>query len=86
MLNGIGGRTIAEAKRSMSYPEFLCWVAYRRKRGSLNLGLRIEAGTARIAVLLANTFSKQGGYRFYDFAPCHDEPALSLEQAMERWS
>jgi len=46
---GIGGRTIAEAKRRLTVSEFLAWMAYRRKYGSLHFGLR---GDRQIALLL----------------------------------
>lgn len=85
VLNGIGGRTIAEAQERISYPEYLTWLKYRQKRGSLNTGLRVERGAALLASLYANAHSKDGGYQLHDFAPYHDAPAISLEQAMERW-
>lgn len=85
MLNGIGGRTIAEAQERLSYPEYLTWLKYRRKRGSLNTGLRVERGAALLASLYANAHSKDGGYKLHDFAPYHDAPTLSLDQAMEQW-
>ena len=67
--------------------EFAEWVMYRRKRGSLNVGLRAEAGAAMIASLTANLNRKKDSraFSFYDFAPNHDEPQLSLEEAMESW-
>lgn len=87
VLNGIGGRTISEAQESISAVEFAKWVVYRQKRGSLNAGLRIEAGTAMLASLTANLNRKKDSraFSFYDFAPHHDEPKVSLEQAMNTW-
>lgn len=69
----------------MSYPEFLRWVAYRNRRGSLHTGMRIERGAALLAMLYANSKSKDGGFTLYDFAPHEDEPALTIEQAMKQW-
>lgn len=54
VLHGIGGRTIAEAKRTLSWVEAQQHLAYIRRRGSLNLGTRIEAGFALLAWLIAN--------------------------------
>ena len=87
VLNGIGGNTIAKAQESMSAVEFAQWVAYRQRRGSLNAGLRTEAGSAMIASLTANLSRKKDSkaFSFYDFAPNHDRPELSLEQAMAEW-
>lgn len=84
MLCGVGGRTIAEAKQRMSYAEFRQWRAYRELRGSFNLGQRVEFGSALLASLYA---SRRGGEvaSLYDFAPHHDKPEPSLEQAMKEW-
>ncbi len=87
VMNGIGGRTIAEAQELMSYPEFLKWVKYRQKRGTLNLGMRVERGSALLATLYANTHSgKDKKFTIYDFMPHESEPEVSLEEAMENWS
>lgn len=89
-MNGIGGRTIAEAKERISYPEFLTWVAYRRKRGPLNVSLRVDRGAALLASLYAiRHFEREGGGEFTvsDFMPFSDPPApIDLETAMETWS
>jgi len=83
---GVGGRTIAEAQERISYPEFLRWVKYRAKRGSLNLGLRVERGAAQLSVLYANRNRKQGAeaYKLTDFAPYHDQPVLTLDD-LKSW-
>lgn len=85
-MNGIGGRTIAEAKGRILYSEFQMWVQYRNKRGSLNTGTRIEFGAALLAALYSNSHSKNGGMKVYDFTPHHEEPAMTLEQAMKAWA
>ena len=41
-MHGIGGRTIAEATRNLSASEVALWAEYRKKRGTLNVGLRLE--------------------------------------------
>ncbi|SDS03624.1 hypothetical protein SAMN05216198_1036 [Halopseudomonas litoralis] len=84
---GIGGRTIAEAQQRISLPEFIRWSRYRRKRGSLNLGLRVERGSALLATLYANTHKGKdtAAFQLHDFAPHHDQPELTLEQAMATW-
>lgn len=85
VMHGIGGRTIAEAKRRLTYSEFCTWMRFRQRRGSLHTGMRIERGTAMLATLYANAKSKNGGFTVYDFMPHEDEPELSLEQAMQMW-
>lgn len=82
---GIGGCTIAEAQQRLSYPEFLSWARYRHKRGTLHTGMRIERGTALLATLYANSHSKNGGFKLYDFMPHEDEQAPTLEEAMATW-
>lgn len=67
MLNGIGGRTVAEAKASLTYTEALSWMAYIEKNGTLNLGLKIERGFALLATILNNVHG--GKATFDDFLP-----------------
>ena len=81
----MGGRTIAEAQQRISYPEFIAWCRYRQKRGSFNLGMRVERGAAMLATLYANSHSKDTRFGIWEFAPHMDEPAVSLEQAMATW-
>jgi hypothetical protein len=52
VLCGIGGKTIAEAKRNLSFSEVMEWTEYRRKRGTFNLGRRIEVAAGLIAVTI----------------------------------
>lgn len=76
MLNGIGGRSIAEAKARLTYPEAISWMAYVRQTGSLNLGKRIEQGFALLATVLNRVNGGQA--EFSDFLPDREprpEPA-----------
>ena len=86
-MNGIGGRTIAEAQANMTYPEFIVWCKFRRKRGSLHTGMRVEEALARWSSLWANTKTKEGSQRLHpeDFAPHMDPRIISLQEAMEGW-
>ena len=76
VLCGVGGRTIAEAQSRLSYEEFWRWAEYRRKRGSLHVGMRIEHAAALLAQLTANRYRKEGTepFQLYDFAPHTDRP------------
>ena len=87
VLNGIGGCTIAEAQEHISYVEFRQWVQYRRKRGTLNMGRRIERGAALLAVLYRNAHLGKGQqpYSIWDFMPNEEEPEITLDKAMEQW-
>jgi len=85
VLSGVGGRTIAEAQERLSFREFQGWQRYRMKRGSLNVGMRVERGAALLATLYANSNSKNGGFKVHDFMPHEDEPEVPLEVAMKEW-
>jgi hypothetical protein len=86
VLNGIGGRTIEEAQRRVSYAEFLTWVEYRKKRGSLHSGLRMDRGFALLAKFYADAHTKEGVHNsIWDFTPYEDEPPISLDDAMKAW-
>lgn len=82
-MHGIGGSSIEQAQRSLSLSEVRTWQAYRRKRGSLNAGLMTEAAIAQLCAMYAS--SKGGDASPYDFMPHHDQPELTLEQAMASW-
>ena len=86
-MNGIGGRTIAEAQERLSHAEFWTWVQYRARRGSLHLGMRVERGAALLATLYHNAHAKEPK-ELWEFMPYADQPPpapISLEEAMENW-
>ena len=63
------------------------WAEYRRKRGTLNWGMRIERGAALLASIYINSKLKKGSqpYSVHDFMPHAGETEISLEEAMEKW-
>lgn len=63
----------------------MAWLAYINKRGSLNIGRRIEFGSALLLTGYANMNTKNGGYKVYDFMPHESEPEISLEEAQKAW-
>lgn len=71
----------------MTYVEYLGWVAYRQKRGSLHPGMRVEHGAALIASTLANVHRerKKPPFKLIDFMPHQSEAPISLEDAMATW-
>lgn len=75
MLNGIGGRTVAEAKRRISHVEFRSWLAYLRKHGSLHTGHRIDLGVARLCSVLGT----QGKMPPTDFMPEYEQEDASID-------
>jgi hypothetical protein len=81
VLNGVGGWSVAEAKERISHEEALKWSAYREKRGTLNLGLRLEAGFALIATTINRALG--GKAEMQDFMPHFDQhQEASLEDVM----
>ncbi|EPC3765345.1 phage tail assembly protein T [Klebsiella michiganensis] len=86
-MNGIGGRTIAEAQERMSLREFQMWVKYRNKYGPLNIMMRTEWGASLVASVLANINKSKNSppFKISDFAPHINEVSVSLEEAMKSW-
>ncbi|HAT4416183.1 phage tail protein [Klebsiella pasteurii] len=86
-MNGIGGRTIAEAQERMSLREFQVWVKYRNKYGPLNIMMRTEWGASLVASVLANINKSKNSppFKVSDFAPHINEVSVSLEEAMKSW-
>ena len=83
MLNGVGGRPIAEAKERMTYQAALAWGRYIDRYGSLHAGRRLEAGSAWIAL---QTHRLGGGTaEMIDFMPHELRRGVSLERAMNEW-
>ena len=60
----------------MSYEEYLHWVAYAKKRGGFNLGMRVESAAALIAQQVNNGFG--GKSKIADFMPHKDDDAATL--------
>lgn len=75
-MNGIGGRTIHEAKQRMPYEEFLAWKQYVEKRGTLNPGMRTEWLFARQALQINKAVG--GKATFEHFMRYQDERIATL--------
>ena len=58
MLNGIGGPTIEIAKENLTVAEVRQWEAYIARRGTLNVGLRLEG---LLGPLLSRVYNATGG-------------------------
>lgn len=84
-MNGIGGRTIAEAQARLTFSEFLTWVKFRGKRGSLHPGMRVEVAAARMLAVHFNSQARTSDFSIHDFAPHLDAPVLTVEEAMRSW-
>ena len=87
VLNGIGGRTIAEAKERLAISEYQLWTAYRAKHGSLNPMQRADYNAGMLASLYANSHRKQGAPAFnvWEFTRWQDGGPVSLDRATKEW-
>lgn len=56
----------------MTYDEFMSWRAYIAKRGSLNIGSRVERGFALVATIVSRAVG--GKAKMEDFMPHADKP------------
>lgn len=83
MLHGIGGRTIEEAKETLTHDEFVAWCEYIARRGTLNLGTRMEHGFALVAHVLTAVNGQKT--RIEDFLPKRkqDEPEASINDVFK---
>ncbi|NBF13093.1 phage tail assembly protein T [Pseudomonas sp. Fl4BN1] len=86
-MNGIGGRTIAEAQENMTYSEFVVWMKFRARRGSLHQGMRVEMALAQLQALYVNSKTGKDAPRLYqqDFAPHMDPRVETLDEAIAGW-
>lgn len=83
MLCGVGGRTIAEAKRRITYDEFVTWRAYIKKHGLPALGA--EATERAFAVLTWRLDRAYGGKtEISDWLPRPRSPENTQTQEMAR--
>ena len=53
-LNGIGGNTIHQVKSNLTMLEINQWAEYRYRRGSLNVGRRVEQAVANMMAIYIN--------------------------------
>ncbi|MNM24923.1 hypothetical protein D3C81_353630 [compost metagenome] len=87
MLNGIGGRTIAEAQERLCARETQLWSSYRARHGGFNFMQRADYNAGLLASLYANAHRAKGApaYQISDFTRFIDQQPISLEQAMANW-
>jgi hypothetical protein len=85
VLHGIGGRTVAEAKRRVTYEEFVMWLAYINKNGLPAQGT--EATERAFALLTWQVNLSRGGKtELADWLPkpksAHDSQTLQMARMM----
>lgn len=89
VLAGIGGKSIAEAQNSLTFSEVLMWSAYRAKRGSLNVGRRVEQALGNLMAHYTRFHVKEpDSVDALAFMPHEDyvsDSELSLEEYFEKY-
>lgn len=81
-MNGIGGRTIAEAQQNMTLVEARHWAQYIRRHGGLNTAERVEQAAALICATGAQLMGNKK-VKVNDFLPnreSDDELRLATPQ------
>ena len=81
-MNGIGGRTIEEARERMSHAEAVDWMAYMKKRGLLNIGVRLELGFALLASLIVKAMGGRASVRDFTYQGEDDEEEATIDDVM----
>lgn len=80
-MNGVGGRTIAEAKLNMTHAEVSQWAEFRNKRGSLFVGRRVEQSIGNWMAHYTRFKVKDGTeVDPRDFMPHEEAPELTFEE------
>lgn len=56
----------------MTYQEYISWIKYRNRWGTLHFGMRIDRAIARAAAFFGNFLSRKRSLKSDDFSP-HDQ-------------
>ena len=83
-LNGIGGNSINEVKNNLTLLEIKQWAEYRYRRGSLNIGRRVEQASANIIAMNINKGLKYENWvEPLEFMPNEDDVIESFEDQIK---
>lgn len=83
-LAGIGGNTIHQVKNNLTMLEINQWAEYRQRRGSLNIGRRVEQASANIIAMNINKGLKHENWlEPLEFMPNEDDVIESFEDQIE---
>jgi len=66
----------------MSYAEAMGWADYMRKRGALNLGVRVELGFAMLAALISKAVGWKMELSDFQFSGQEYEEEARIEDVM----
>jgi len=83
-LAGIGGNTIHQVKNNLTMLEINQWAEYRQRRGSLNIGRRVEQASANIIAMNINKGLKHENWvEPLEFMPNEDDVIESFEDQID---
>lgn len=83
-LAGIGGNTIHQVKNNLTMLEINQWAEYRQRRGSLNIGRRVEQASANIIAMNINKGLKHENWvEPLEFMPNEDDVIERFEDQIE---
>lgn len=82
MLNGIGGKTVAEAKRNLTYQEACDWFLFAQQRGGISHTDRLLATIATQINRLAGGEAEIGDFLPMLKTPKTDETPATLGEVM----
>lgn len=83
-LAGIGGNTIYQVKNNLTMLEINQWAEYRQRRGSLNIGRRVEQASANIIAMNINKGLKHENWvEPLEFMPNEDDVIESFEDQID---
>ena len=83
-LAGIGGNTIHQVKNNLTMLEINQWAEYRQRRGSLNIGRRVEQASANIIAMNINKGLKHENWvEPLEFMPNEDDVIENFEDQIE---
>lgn len=82
-MNGIGGKSIAEVKRNLTFAEINKWALYRQRRGSLNIGRRVEQATGHAMAAYFNVGREDHEMLHpIEFMPNEDDIVITFEEQL----
>ena len=82
-LSGIGGNTIHQVKNNLTMLEINQWAEYRHRRGSLNVGRRVEQAVANMMAIYINGQRTEDYVEPRELMPHEDDVEVGFEAQID---
>lgn len=82
-LSGIGGNTIHQVKSNLTMLEINQWAEYRYRRGSLNVGRRVEQAVANMMAIYMNGQRTDDFIEPLELMPHEDDIEVGFEAQID---